>query len=48
MENKFLIGNEIIETAIAAFTADPCEDTALFFLFYHLFVFFFFRRIGKR
>ena len=29
MENKFLIGNEIIETAIAAFTADPCEDTAL-------------------
>ena len=29
MENKFLIGNEIIETAIAAFTANPCEDTAL-------------------
>jgi hypothetical protein len=29
MENKFLIGNEIIETAIAAFTAEPCEDTAL-------------------
>lgn len=29
MENKFLIGNEIIETAIAAFTLDPCEDTAL-------------------
>ena len=29
MENKFLIGNEIIETAIDAFTADPCEDTAL-------------------
>ena len=29
MENKFLIGNEIIETAIASFTLDPCEDTAL-------------------
>ena len=29
MENKFLIGNEIIETAIAAFAMNPCEDTAL-------------------
>ncbi len=29
MENKFLIGNEIIEAAIDTFTATPCEDTAL-------------------
>ncbi len=29
MENKFLIGNEIIEAAIDTFTANPGEDTAL-------------------
>lgn len=29
MENKFLIGNEIIDSAIAAFTAAPGEESAL-------------------
>ena len=29
MENKFLIGNESIEAAIAAFTLSPGEDSAL-------------------
>lgn len=29
MENKFLIGNEIIEAAVSAFSSAPGEDTAL-------------------